>query len=584
MKISTYWNDMKISKKLIYVFAFIIVLYVGNLSYTTYNLVNTKATIEHIYKIRLMSNDYLIEADRDAYQSSIAISQCLNSVVQSNESLMKKRQGEILENLDQIDMRYKKFYTLYSTAQKETNRKFDSIFNSNFKLLSLVTKQIDSLLIKKEFKLAEKIYYEDYDKYFSPMRLSLDEYTNISLDLAKNEYDASIESLNSVVWYSVLIFSIILIIIVISSFLLINSIRKPLDKAVIITQKIARGSLAIDIDVSANNEMGIMLNAMKTMVNKLKDIVGEIISSSENVTEASEQISASAQQLSQGANEQASTTEQISSSMEQIVSSINQNTDNALETEAIAKKTADDIIQVNKSMGITIQAMKDIVQKISIISEIANKTDLLSLNASIEAAKAGEHGKGFAVVATEVKKLAERSQNAAKEINHLSNSSVLVAEKSGQQLSEVVPDILRTAKLVQEITASNVEQNSGATQVNNAITQLSQITQETAASSEQLAANAEALMQQAESLRKVISFFKLDKKEINSTISEMASKINSLQESLRLLQQNADNDEKNETNEIKFKESHVVTSKPEASSKGILIDLDDKKDEGYEKF
>jgi len=202
--------------------------------------------------------------------------------------------------------------------------------------------------------------------------------------------------------------------------------------------------------------------------------------------------------------------EESSASMEEMSAAINQNADNARQTESLARKAADDAKESGEAMAKTVTAMRDIASKISIIEEIARQTDLLALNAAIEAARAGEQGRGFAVVASEVRKLAERSQAAAAEINTLSASSLGVAERAGTLLEKLVPDILRTSELVQEIAASSLEQGSGASQVNRALQQLDQVVQQNASASEELASTAEELSSQAEQLQATISFFRLD--------------------------------------------------------------------------
>jgi methyl-accepting chemotaxis protein len=196
--------------------------------------------------------------------------------------------------------------------------------------------------------------------------------------------------------------------------------------------------------------------------------------------------------------------------MEQMAANIRQNADNAMQTEKIAIKSAQDAKEGGQAVSQTVSAMKEIAGKISIIEEIARQTNLLALNAAIEAARAGEHGKGFAVVAAEVRKLAERSQHAAAEISQLSGSSVDVAEKAGAMLTRMVPDIQRTAELVQEIAAASKEQDTGAEQVNKAIQQLDQVIQQNASASEEMASTAEELSSQAEQLQQTIAFFKVD--------------------------------------------------------------------------
>jgi methyl-accepting chemotaxis protein len=208
--------------------------------------------------------------------------------------------------------------------------------------------------------------------------------------------------------------------------------------------------------------------------------------------------------------------------MEEMASSIQQNADNAKQTNTIASKASQDAQANSAAVLQTVAAMKEIATKISIIEEIARKTDLLALNAAVEAARAGEHGKGFAVVASEVRKLAERSQNAAGEISKLTASGVLMAEGAGNLLTKLVPDIRKTADLVQEINAACSEQSTGATQVNKAMQQLDQVIQQNASASEELAATAEELSSQAEQLQDAISFFKLDEVARKSALKVVA--------------------------------------------------------------
>jgi methyl-accepting chemotaxis protein len=195
--------------------------------------------------------------------------------------------------------------------------------------------------------------------------------------------------------------------------------------------------------------------------------------------------------------------------MEEMAANIQQNTNNSRETEKMAKKTAAEISESNESVAKTVNSMKTIAGKISIIGEISRQTNLLALNAAVEAARAGEHGRGFAVVAAEVRKLAERSQEAAKEIDEVSAISVDIAQKSGELLHNVVPSIRKTSELVQEITAASIEQNTGANQVSNAIQQLNKIVQENAATAEEMAAGAEELNAQSQQLKEAITFFRV---------------------------------------------------------------------------
>ncbi len=273
-------------------------------------------------------------------------------------------------------------------------------------------------------------------------------------------------------------------------------------------EKIAQGDLTIRVNILSDKDA--LGKALETMVHQLSAVVVDVKTAADHVAAGSQQLSANSEEMSQGATEQASSAEEASSSMEQMAANIKQNADNALQTEKIALKTATDAEAGGKAVAQTVSAMKQIAQKISIIEEIARQTDLLALNAAIEAARAGDHGKGFAVVASEVRKLAERSQMAAGEIGRLSASSVEVAEQAGNMLKSILPDIQKTAELVQEISSASNEQNTGADQINRAIQQLDQVIQQNATASEETSAMAEELSGQAEQLQSAIAFFKLD--------------------------------------------------------------------------
>jgi methyl-accepting chemotaxis protein len=290
----------------------------------------------------------------------------------------------------------------------------------------------------------------------------------------------------------------------------LDAVVGPLKVAAKYVEGISRGNIPAKIADSYNGDFNEIKNNINTLIDKLSDVVANIKMAADNVASGSQGLSSAAQQMSQGAAEQAASAEEVSSSMEQMVSNIRQNADNAQQTEKIALKAAQDARDGGKAVVETVQAMKEIATKISIIEEIARQTNLLALNAAIEAARAGEHGKGFAVVAAEVRKLAERSQIAAGEINKLSATSVDVAERAGEMLARIVPDIQKTAELVSEINAASNEQNAGAEQINKAVQQLDKVIQQNASATEEMASTSEELSTQSEQLMDVLEFFRIE--------------------------------------------------------------------------
>jgi methyl-accepting chemotaxis protein len=364
-----------------------------------------------------------------------------------------------------------------------------------------------------------------------------------------------------------------------------NSIKNNLNALIEATNgisaaanEVATGNLMVEfIERSPEDEL---MHALAAMVNKLREVVNEVKVAADNVTGGSLQLSAGSEQLSQGASEQAASAEEASSSMEQMASNIKQNADNAHQTEKIAIKSAADAKEGGAAVIMTVQAIKDIAGKINIIEEIARQTNLLALNAAIEAARAGEHGKGFAVVASEVRKLAERSQKAAGEISELSASGVEVAEKAGDLLAGILPDINKTADLVQEISAASKEQDTGAEQINNAIQQLDKVIQQNASAAEEMASTAGELSSQAAQLQDTIAFFRMDEHGAGKGIVLRKERVGATAEPKKIKKEMMHNLAHGKANGYSKKNVGAITAK----AVGADLEMGDGKDSLDEEF
>ncbi|WP_075590355.1 methyl-accepting chemotaxis protein [Labilibacter marinus] len=300
------------------------------------------------------------------------------------------------------------------------------------------------------------------------------------------------------------------IIAIILAVFITRSMVNPINKSLSFANKVAEGNLMAIIDIDQNDEIGELANSLRKMILRLKNIVSDIKTGSDNIAGASQQLSSGAQQISSGVSEQAAAAEEVSSSMEEMAANIQQNTENAIKTMDMSGKASNSAEQVAVASEDSMNAVRDIFAKINVVVEIAEKTDLLAINAAVEAARAGDQGRGFAVVAAEVRKLAERSQLAASEIVSLAQNGLKMTEESNSLLKSIVPDIQETSRLVEEIASASREQESGVNQVNTAVQQLSMVTQQNASSSEEMAGSSEEMAAQASDLERITQFFKLE--------------------------------------------------------------------------
>jgi methyl-accepting chemotaxis protein len=289
----------------------------------------------------------------------------------------------------------------------------------------------------------------------------------------------------------------------------VKRLLAPLRSIAVAAEAIGAGDMEVDLGTASADEAGKALEAMRRMAGRLRDVVAQVRESAEAIGAAAGQVASTAQALSTGTSEQADSVSRTSAQLEQMAASIARNAQGSVETEAAAAGGARAAQEAGGAVSDTVAAMRTIASNIGIVEEIAYQTNLLALNAAIEAARAGEHGRGFAVVAAEVRKLAERSQTAAKEIGHQATSSVAVAERSGTLLAGLVPSISRTATLVREVAAASREQATGVAEISAAMAAVDLVTERTTSASEELSSTSEEMSAQAASLLELVAFFKV---------------------------------------------------------------------------
>ena len=331
---------------------------------------------------------------------------------------------------------------------------------------------------------------------------------------------------------AMIIYSLVLLILtVVAAIVLGLAIGRPINNMLAGVKQLSSGNLSVEFKQPGKfrTEVAQLQASLDKFVKNQKRIVSQVKQSAANIKNSGKELARSASIVATGSSEQAAASEQVSTAVQEMTTSIRRNADSAKQTEEITDQVAKSVVRANESVKETVEAMKIITDKISIINEIVGKTDLLAVNAAIEAARVGESGKGFSVVASEIRKLAEKSQAAAKEIDDLTSTGVKQAESSGELLRQLVPQMAKTTELIHGIAASSAEQDISAVQISNAIQQLDNIIQQNAATSEELSTSAAEAKSQAESLDALMAYYRFD----NFSDSEIMALTKQVQDTLR---------------------------------------------------
>ncbi len=501
-----WFRNMKIAGKLVMSFVLVAAMTAAVGIFGIHNLGVMNDLAETMYEQELIGLDAIQSANTELLYAVRAEKNVMLSSTEAERSFYTEQHDRFLQTLQSTLAGAVQYYPTEEgrALMADIDRRVESWMDSSREVLLLAAGE-ELATARASADLSMGVARELLDGLDEAMNRAIslkEEMAAEAAEQSREVYAASFVTMSSVVVGATLIG-------VVLGLLIARIVSIPLKKGLGLANALARGDLNQSIDVDQHDEAGQLAEALNRTVEKLRRTVGDIKASSEQVAAGSEQMATTAEQISQGATEQASSAEEVSASMEEMQSSIRQNDDNSSATEKIALESAQSADRGGRAVSETVAAMREIANKITIIEEIARNTNLLALNAAIEAARAGEQGKGFAVVASEVRKLAERSQVAAREISELSAKSVGVAEEAGDMLKELVPSIRRTTELVQEISASSAEQTSGAVQITSAITQLDQVIQQNASASEEMASMSEELSTQAQSLQESVAFFQI---------------------------------------------------------------------------
>lgn len=497
------FKNLSIKTKLIGAFSVIAVMCIGYGTFVFLKLIEQSELANDNYRIATIPLGNLAKVEKNFGMARTLLREMIHENDETKIKLIIEERKKCSEAIKTSLAEYekslstekgKKIYQEYLDARKDYVKDIVAIENYS---LANNDQEAWSYMEQGSFHQTEQNYFTHLDNLISR-----------KVERGKQNYDRSVEITSFTTKMILIITVTCFIILLIITYNIVSLIMLSINNSIDYLKKVTSGDLTAKAKFKNNDEFGILIDAQDEMVKRLKEIVDEVMQSSDSIAAASAEMNENSQHVANGATEQASGVEEVSSSMEEMLSNIQQTTDNAQQTEKISLKAAEEIRVGSKAVEQTAGSMREIASKITIISDIAFQTNILALNAAVEAARAGEQGKGFAVVAAEVRKLAERSQIAAGEINKLTKTSVEIADNSGRLLIKIVPDIELTSKLVQEITAASLEQNSGSSQINNAINQLSKVTQQNASSAEEMASSAEELSAQALNLKHIISFFK----------------------------------------------------------------------------
>lgn len=438
----------------------------------------------------------------------------INQMIEEVKSGSLKFQGLVVKNInngtsesvnpDQIFSYLKTFEIPENERLLVVNKQGDLLSQSLNKAFE--TKQnIDITLAKTVSSNSINNFYDNVNQNVLTSKAINDSFNLVHLiNISKNTSRMG----TFLIWFSVFLL-VGLFVAITNSISMSSWIGNTIRNLFNLFEKLAKNDFSENATKDSEDELGDITDKYNAFILEVRSLINHIQITAQTLLAASQEISSNNQALTERTSQQASEVEELSAVLEQLSSTIAQNTSNTKETEQIANQSVDGITRSNQSVEETITAMKDITEKAMFIIDIAKKTDILAINAAIEAARAGQLGRGFAVVANEVRKLAENTKDSSHQIDSLTQSGIEVAEQSGKYLRSTVEQMIKTSELIKQVTEASIEQNSGIDQINSTVNQLNKISQENASTSEETASSSEELTAQANELFEIVSKFKI---------------------------------------------------------------------------
>lgn len=531
-------------------------------------------------------NEKLLKQTENRYMPSIELSSEINAKLTEIQRTLQDAVSAADESkLEEADTLAKKINELSKDliSKSEQDKSVDSIsmmFNTYYTEARTITLEM----------IGGKNITEQLSNRIAGMVIQFNKVKNLVVFVEKKCKEqsalhfAEIKNNSKVLAKTNLIISILgLLFTIVLSFIIVRAISGPLKMVVSHMKQISHKQIHFQIKEKRKDEIGDLYKSINEVNSNFKSIIEKIKAVANSVAEGSKQLSGASQNLAAGSNQQAASSEEISSSMEQISASVQQNNESSIQSARSMSMVSNGMSEIKSSFEDSFEATSNILQKSKAINEIAEKINILAINAAIEAARAGEFGKGFNVVASEIRELAVHTQQSAQLINELSQQSITKLGHTNQLLVNVLPEIAKSTQLSAEISAASVEQNSGIIQINQAINQFTSVIQQNSAASEEMATSAEELYAMSQNMVEIISAFITKKVNKDAKNIEILKQIAFLQSLLANKESETEIDN-NEVNEIP-ETGEILNSDKQTLKKGAFLNLaPDNDDKNFESF